>query len=130
MRALILSRLVVDYSRILLRTIAPMRRNAEGLADSVLISAVYIGQQEGRPMTAHKLAQFCSIPRPTVVRKLRELVAIGLLEMSDGAARIPAATLASRELEKNTAELAKLVHRAARELSKLDTKAIARRTKK
>lgn len=130
MRALILSRLLVDYSRVMFRAMTPRRRNAEGLADAVLIAAVYVGQTEGRPMSAHKLSQFCGITRPTVVRKIRELVAAGLLEIHNGAPRIPLHSINSDAFRANTKELAAIVNRAARDLSKLDTKPIAPRRKK
>lgn len=130
MHALILSRFMIDYARVLLRAMAPTRRNAEGLADAVLIAAVYVGQMEGRPMTAYKLAQFCGITRPTVVRKIRELVAAGLLEMHEGVPRVPVHIIEGEAFAANVTELAALINKAARDLSKLDTKAIARRQKK
>lgn len=50
----------------------------------VLLAAVFVGQAEGKPMNASKLAAYAGIPRPTVIRKLRALARRGVLERIDG----------------------------------------------
>lgn len=130
MRALILSRLLIDYAQILLRIVGPKRRNAEGLADALLLAAVYVGQHGGRPMTAHKLAQVSGIPRPTVARKMRELEAVGLLVIAQGAGRVSDGLLDSPEFDAESKRVERLLHRTCRQLSKLDTDLIAQREKK
>ncbi|WP_367949109.1 helix-turn-helix domain-containing protein [Paraburkholderia sp. NMBU_R16] len=42
--------------------------------------AVAIGDLEGRPLTAYKLAQYIGMPRPTVIRKLASMTCAGLVE--------------------------------------------------
>jgi hypothetical protein len=49
----------------------------------VLIAAVLIGQAEGKPMNASKLATYAGIPRTTVIRKLQALARRGVLERID-----------------------------------------------
>ncbi|KVX10607.1 hypothetical protein WL01_22490 [Burkholderia ubonensis] len=50
----------------------------------VLLAAVFVGQAEGKPMNASKLATYAGIPRPTVIRKLQALARRGVLERIDG----------------------------------------------
>ncbi|ARK86989.1 helix-turn-helix domain-containing protein [Burkholderia pseudomallei] len=50
----------------------------------VLLAAVFVGQAEGKPMNASKLAAYAGIPRPTVIRKLQTLARRGVLERIDG----------------------------------------------
>ncbi len=50
----------------------------------VLLAAVFVGQADGRPMNASKLADYAGIPRPTVIRKLKALARRGVLERIDG----------------------------------------------
>lgn len=45
----------------------------------VLLAAVFVGQAEGRPMNASKLADYAGMPRPTVIRKLQALARRGVL---------------------------------------------------
>jgi Mn-dependent DtxR family transcriptional regulator len=42
---------------------------------------IFVGMCEGSEMTAHKLSRFLGIPRETVRRKLKEMEALGLVEM-------------------------------------------------
>lgn len=60
------------------------RRFGTHAADVLLLGAVYIGQVEGKPMTAHKLAQYAGMPRGTAVRRLQRLEAMGLVRREDG----------------------------------------------
>lgn len=73
-------------------------------------------------MTAHKLAQYSRIPRPTVVRKLRELQAMGYVTMDDdGHASICQETLSGARFAETIRDLNALVRKASTELSKLDS---------
>lgn len=49
----------------------------------VLLAAVFVGQAEGRPMNASKLADYAGMPRPNVIRKLQALARRGVLERID-----------------------------------------------
>jgi hypothetical protein len=51
---------------------------------SVLVAcAVFIGELEGRPMNATKVAHFIGVPRTTVLRKLEHLMGIGAVTKKD-----------------------------------------------
>jgi len=45
-----------------------------------IVCQVLIGHVEGRAMTAADLARFLEMPRSTVMRRLRLLIALGILE--------------------------------------------------
>ena len=96
------------------------------VCDLVLLSAaIYVGQEDGRPMTAAKLAGAVGMPRATVVRKLRQMELSGLVVM-DG--RV--ATLSDEWVmnPKGAAAIRKVVgniRTAADALSKMDTEPIA-----
>jgi DNA-binding transcriptional ArsR family regulator len=48
---------------------------------TILLGAVlFIGQHQGRPFTAAKLAQYVRIPRQTVTRRLDRMVEAGIVE--------------------------------------------------
>lgn len=48
--------------------------------DIILFCAVMIGHAEGRPMTAAKLAEYVGMARPTAIRRLQELMAVGVVD--------------------------------------------------
>ncbi|WP_253641363.1 hypothetical protein [Bradyrhizobium sp. USDA 4545] len=61
---------------------APDKQAQFGSRTALLMigAAVYVSTVEGRPITAKKLAGFVGQPRPTVVRRLRVLNRLGVLE--------------------------------------------------
>lgn len=64
--------------------------------DTLLLLAVMVGQLEGRPMPAAKLADYAGQARPTVIRRLREMAAAGIVEqLPGGAFQVPADRLNS-----------------------------------
>lgn len=123
---LIFCRLIVD----LLKTAGTPMEGGQGVSvDLALIcSAVFIGQAEGRPMTAGKLAAYIGIPRPTIIRKLQLLHTRGIVaQVAGGGWRIVGerpdiATNLDRIIEENS----RTVRRACEQLSKLDNAAIER----
>lgn len=53
-------------------------------ADSVLIiSAVAMGQIEGKPFRASKLAEYIGMPRATLLRRLSDLIEEGWIEATN-----------------------------------------------
>jgi hypothetical protein len=126
---LIATRMLIDV----MRTAAVlffMEDHAASLSDELMICfALFVGQAEGRLLTAGKTATYIGMPRPTVVRKMRALQARGLVDQAakrtyrlaidrdDVAKRLNAAVDACT----------KHIHRASSDLSRLDTRAIARR---
>lgn len=76
--------------------------------DLLLVCGVCVGQAEGRPLTAHKLAQLAGQARPSVVRRLAALEAAGLVRrvdsgafvLADGLMDTPAFKRAMRDVER------------------------------
>lgn len=96
--------------------------------DVVLVCAIFVGQGEGKPMTATKLAEYAGMPRPTVVRKLRELECAGLVRMLDGKRAILVGDMVGTPESKAATEIfTKLINSAATKLSKMDTRPVASR---
>lgn len=85
------ARLWIELTRQLQRAAAPEAQSHFGTraGDLLLRSAIYVGTVEGRPLTVAKLATYVGIPRPTVVRRLRELERRGLVVRIDGTWRTP-----------------------------------------
>lgn len=64
--------------------------------DLLLHAALFIGQAEGRPMTAAKLATYAGLARPSVVRRLNEWSAAGLVERQGAGYVLPLAIVNSK----------------------------------
>lgn len=94
--------------------------------DAVLLCAIFIGQAEGRPMTAAKLADYAGMPRATVVRKLRDYVKRGIVDLdADCRATLPEHRLNDSSIISMIEAATKAVHNTSSELSKMDRKGIA-----
>lgn len=91
--------------------------------DFLISVAVLVGYFEGRPMTHTKVATFTGIPRPTVVRRVKILIANRILELSDDGKSITTPTY--RVVGDGPAQLAakyvRYVKNAAADFSKMDT---------
>lgn len=95
---------------------------------ALLVCAIFIGQAERRPMTANKLAEYIGMPRPTVVRKLRALQNGGMVFLDgDGAATLSLDKLNSPEMVGVIEAAIRAVHKTSAELSKMDSKVIAKK---
>jgi hypothetical protein len=106
-----------------LRTISLVRYNGDlgpNIVDIVLSMAVFIGQHEGRPFTAHKLAQYLRMPRPTVTRKLDRMVRGGVLERQGTKYSVRDEYLDRGEAIGMMRELAQIIYSACRFLPNLD----------
>jgi CRP-like cAMP-binding protein len=125
-RRLVLLRMMLRVRELI--TVAYIGTDRPGSAadDVALIIGVFIGQAEGRPMTAAKLADYIGMPRPTVIRKLRALACRGLIEMDDGCVRLPVAALNDPRVLAACDAAVEAVQRAAADLSKTDTKPLSR----
>ncbi|WP_418116772.1 MarR family transcriptional regulator [Variovorax sp. 350MFTsu5.1] len=77
-------RLMLDLMRSLSMQVLRKERFGAHGGDVLLICAVTIGHIEHKPMAAHKLAQYAGLTRPTAVRRLERLEAMGLVRRGDG----------------------------------------------
>jgi hypothetical protein len=106
-----------------LRAISLVRYQGElgpNIVNIVLAMTVFIGQHEGRPFTAHKLAQYLRMPRPTVTRKLDKMVAEGVLARRGTQYFVQEEYLDRGESIGMIRELAQIIYSACRFLPKMD----------
>jgi DNA-binding MarR family transcriptional regulator len=106
-----------------LRAISVVRYQGElgpNIVPIVLAMAVFVGQYEGRPFTAHKLAQYLRMPRPTVTRKLDKMVKDGVLERQGSYYTVRDERLDQGEVLGMIRELAQIIYSACRFLPNLD----------
>jgi IclR helix-turn-helix domain len=108
----------ISLTRGLHRAADPAMQEYSGAhtADLLICSAVYLGTTAGRPMTAAKLAAYVGIPRPTVIRHLRELERRRLVEHIDGLWRT-APNLMQQRKQYDFSELTKLIAAVQRRLA-------------
>lgn len=107
-------RLLLDVARILSAGVLGKDRQATHADELLLVAAVFIGQAEGKPMKAAKLATYAGMPRPTAIRKLKAFQARGMVHLVDGGRYVlapgimdtPEAHKALREAAKRVALLA------------------------
>lgn len=96
-------------------------------ADELLIFlAVIVGQLEGRPMTAGKLATYAGVPRATADRKLKTMVARGIVQRSySGAFTVPLERINCPEQVEACTKVQALIRQTADRLSKMGSGSVA-----
>lgn len=118
---IVVARLMLNVTRAIATTYLDAEQFGSAATDVLLVCSAYIGQFEGRPMTAGKLSAYIGVPRSTVIRRLRDLSTRGLVVLGDdGTATLPTG-------ERNICDqtMVALVRRAAADLARMDTKNIA-----
>ncbi|AWM87343.1 helix-turn-helix domain-containing protein [Microvirga sp. 17 mud 1-3] len=123
----VVARLVLALVCEISRSILNQERFGTHADTVILCCAIHVGHAEGRPMSASKLADYAGMPRPTVIRKLRELEACGAIERTAGGGFVMSRTHAFYGRGAMISEAARLIHKAAGKLSKMDSKGIAPR---
>jgi CRP-like cAMP-binding protein len=106
-----------------LRAIALARFKGElgpHLMSILLVMVLFIGQHEKRPFTAAKLAQYVRIPRPTVTRRLEQMVADGIIERRGTHYYVRDDYLDGPEAVGVVRELAQIIISACNQLPKMD----------
>ena len=93
--------------------------------DLMLCASVLIGQVEGRPMNASKLADFAGLPRPTTIRRLAMLQRLGLVERRGQFFFLSDEIVDSPEVLRAFMESRRHVISAAAKLSRMDSGPIA-----
>jgi DNA-binding transcriptional ArsR family regulator len=109
-------RLTLDLLRGVAQTMRKHRRVQFKPGTSALIMAVAIGDFESRPMSAAKIAEYIGIPRTSVVRRLQALEDAGILARNCNSSFV----LAHHDVCGTGRDAAQMIHRASRELSKMD----------
>lgn len=124
---LITARLVLDIMRCV--SVVFLSEDSASLSHDFAMIAVglFIGQAEGKPMTATKLASYIGMARPTLIRKLNELQRAGVAKPALKGWRINTDNpQVQARLDACKTETLHLLRKATAELSRLDSVAIER----
>lgn len=124
-KRVIVLKLIIDVMRIMSTAVFDGRRSAEVSTDMLLGCAVLVGQAEGHPLNASKVAEFVGVARPTAVRRLMAMVEIGVLERQGRAFLVPERVANNPRLVASAAELRAMIIKTAAKLSKLDSQRVA-----
>ena len=82
---LAIARMYLEISRSAISCLFAHDSFGTAAGDLIIVCAVLVGDLEGRPMTSTKIADYAGIPRATVIRRLRSIVASGAMSrLSDG----------------------------------------------
>lgn len=125
----VISRLLLEIMKSAAKNFLGVEYPASAADEVMLCAAVHIGQCEGRRMSSGKLAEYAGMPRATATRKLRELKERGLLDLDDQGRWCLATSSPEIQgrVDASIDALLPLIHRAAAELSKMDSGDIAAR---
>lgn len=97
------------------------------LPDIVIVLAIITGQAEEKPLTASDIAAYTGLPRATVIRRIRKMVATGFAGYGSDGRRQPVYNMHVNNPEV-VEEIVKLLGRIKRlndEVSKMDGKPLA-----
>jgi DNA-binding transcriptional ArsR family regulator len=122
-QAAILCRLLIELVRTTAITVSIDDVFDLCCGDVLMLSAAFIGQQQGKPMTASKISSYLGLPRPTVVRRLALLLEQGFMtqdEKKRWLLNFDDHVMAKKAFDVRAAHL-RHINRAMRDLSKLDT---------
>jgi hypothetical protein len=93
--------------------------------DMIVIGlGIYIGQHEGRPFTTAKLALYLGMKRPTVHRRIKQLVEAGIVQRIDSVVTYRDEWLNAPVTYDSAATFAAMFAEAFASLSNLDTKIV------
>jgi DNA-binding transcriptional ArsR family regulator len=128
---LAVGRFLIEAFRASAETIIATEWPASSCGDVLIGIAIWIAQKEGRPLTAAKLADYIGMPRPTVIRRLNELMAAGIV-VRDEVGRWITGTQGGNDKKVQGVIDANLLrfHRTCEIVSKLDKKPVAVPTKR
>lgn len=102
-------------------------RPADNMNDMMICAALVVGQVEGHPLNASKVAAWVSMARPTVTRRLASLEKRGLIQRSGMTFKVHKEVVNSDRVLAVGVHARDLIVSAAAQLTKLDSKAVARR---
>lgn len=123
---IIVSKLAIQLIRFAAVELSAEIRGASS-DDVLLLLAAYVGQAEGRKMTAAKIALYTGTARPTAVRKLMRMKRNGLVTI-DGEGKFACSIemLNADAMMRAVDSAISSIHSAAAGLSKLDIRKLAK----
>lgn len=102
------------------------KRPSDRANDMLICAALIVGQVEGHPLNASKVAGWVGMARPTVIRRLESLERRGIVERIGKRFKVRQEVANNERVLSVGIEARGLIVDAAAKLSKLDTKAIER----
>lgn len=119
---LLIGKLLLDVIRIVVRTHFGDHFHYGALvSDLLLCVAVGIGDLEDKPMTSTKVAIVAGLPRPTAIRRLRDLEVDGIIiRQNDGTYKLSRSRMNSRNATNTAKKLVRMFSELSTALSNLD----------
>lgn len=98
---------------------------ADRVNDMLIGAAILVGQVEGRPLNASKIAQWVGMARPTVIRRLSWLEQKGVIERKGTVFKMRHDVVNSDSVVRAGLSARRAISTAYSQLSKLDTLDVA-----
>jgi DNA-binding MarR family transcriptional regulator len=117
-----IQKMVLKLLRISHAAYLPGHHFAADIDQLILLIGIFIGQVEGRPFTAAKLAIFLDIPRTTLLRRLAGMEKEGIIAREDHRYHMASSKLADQVT--SCRQQIRTIQNAALELSKMDNKPV------
>lgn len=118
-------RLAITIIRMMTKTYFDNERFGVTADELILCLSIFIGQVEGKPMNASKLAEYAGLPRPSAIRKLASLRRRELIFCRDGAYFIPEHLLNDEQAVASARRIRRELLNTARMVSKMDSLTVA-----
>src|SRR5215831_1996374 len=119
---LVLCRLMIDLMRTVHGAYAPANEQFGTRLETFFIGlCVAIGDIDGKPFSVAKIAAYMRVPRTTVIRRLDQLQSWGLIDRQGRHYYLHETTLSSANGMRAYQQVRRILSRATKELSILDT---------
>ena len=119
---LVLCRLMIDIMRSVHDAYAPASEPFGARVETFFIGlCVAIGDTDGKPFSVAKIAAYMRVPRTTVIRRLDQLQSWGLIDRQGRRYYLHETTLNSANGMRTYQQVRRILSRATKELSILDT---------
>lgn len=121
-KRVIVFKMLLELMHVICAAYFQKKRLAACADDIALLSAIFVGQAERRPLNPSKLSDLAGMARPTVIRKLERMELAGLVERyGNGGFRLRHEVTNEPSVLMAAAECRKIIVKGAARLSKLDT---------
>lgn len=119
-------KMTIEIVVVLCKAYFDEKRPSDRVNDMLICAALIVGQVEGHPLNASKVADWVAMARPTVIRRLESLEKRGIVERIGKRFKVRQEVANSERVLAVGVEARALIANASRQLSKLDSKAIER----
>ncbi len=119
-------KMTIEILRLFCKAYFDGDRPADRVNDVLIVAAIVVGQVEGHPLNASKVAEWVAMARPTVIRRLAALEKKGVLVRDGRVFKACHEVVNSDPVVAAGVKARELIFTACAQLSKLDTKPVAR----